>query len=366
MLKKYDNATVKNIVIYGAQGIALGTYRAIKKLYKDCAIDCFVVTKMDGNQSQLAGLPVKQIDQFSKLLSEEERKKIKVLIATPDNVMAEIEGILNQYGFLNVDRIDSVRWAELQEKAFGLSDNFTPLSQYNAGDKRAELRVFMAKFWRDKEIKGEYDIPNYCISIQAGAANTDLRVANLLDNEGDNISSKNGDYSELTALYWIYKNAIVSESNYYGLAHYRRFLELSNEDLCRLEDNDIDVILPYPMPYEPNIEEHHKRYLSDDEWNAVRIAVSELCPEHIDDFNCILNGEYMYNYNVIIAKGFVLTDYCKWLFNILFRVEELVNPNGSRKPNRYIGYIAETLETLYFMHNKDKLKIAHVGCRFLV
>jgi len=50
----------------------------------------------------------------------------------------------------------------------------------------------------------------------------------------------------------------------------------------------------------------------------------------------------------------------------LFRIEEINNPNGNKEPNRYIGYVGETLETLYFMHNKDKLKIAHTGCRFLV
>ena len=29
-------------------------------------------------------------------------------------------------------------------------------------------------------------------------------------------------------------------------------------------------------------------------------------------------------------------------------------------------YIAETLETIYFMKNRDRLKIAHAGCRLLV
>ena len=38
----------------------------------------------------------------------------------------------------------------------------------------------------------------------------------------------------------------------------------------------------------------------------------------------------------------------------------------NREPNRYMGYIAETLETVYFMSNRDKLVIAHTGCEFLV
>ena len=46
-------------------------------------------------------------------------------------------------------------------------------------------------------------------------------------------------------------------------------------------------------------------------------------------------------------------------------IEELADPDGKKQPNRYIGYVGETLETLYFMYNRDHLKIAHTGCRFL-
>lgn len=62
----------------------------------------------------------------------------------------------------------------------------------------------------------------------------------------------------------------------------------------------------------------------------------------------------------------MLDDYCSWLFPLLFRIEEINDPVGEKTSNRYIGYIGETLETLYFMYHKDKLKIAHSGCRFLI
>ena len=71
----------------------------------------------------------------------------------------------------------------------------------------------------------------------------------------------------------------------------------------------------------------------------------------------------MYNYNVILAKKDVLRDYCSWLFPILERTEELSDPKGSERADRYIGYMAETLETLYFMNNADKLKISHASCK---
>ena len=47
------------------------------------------------------------------------------------------------------------------------------------------------------------------------------------------------------------------------------------------------------------------------------------------------------------------------------RVEELTD--GKNRSDRYIGYMAETLETLYFMKNADKfggkLNIVHTGCK---
>ena len=51
---------------------------------------------------------------------------------------------------------------------------------------------------------------------------------------------------------------------------------------------------------------------------------------------------------------------------LLFRVEEINNPKGDKEPNRFIGYVGETLETLYFMYNKNNYKIAHAGCKFLL
>ena len=105
-----------------------------------------------------------------------------------------------------------------------------------------------------------------------------------------NISVKNVNYSELTALYWIWKNRLnVFGNSYYGLSHYRRILELSEDDLLRLESNNVDVVLPYPMPYEPNIEEHHKRYLAEVDWEALLAALKELQPEYAKAFPSILH-----------------------------------------------------------------------------
>ena len=75
---------------------------------------------------------------------------------------------------------------------------------------------------------------------------------------------------------------------------------------------------------------------------------------------------YLYNYNMILAKTDVLKDYCEWLFPILENVEEGTVPKGNERADRYIGYMAETLETLYFMYNESRLNIAYAGAKILV
>ena len=359
-----------DLAIYGAQGIALGACEAIHNLYPVRNIRCFLVTERGDNAERLCGLPVLELGAFSSSLSAEEKEDIEILIATPENMMPAIEASLEEHGLRCHVRLTSPRWSDLMRCHYVCGKEYMPLRALPVGYHRANMHVFMAKFYKDKPLSGRYDLPEWVTPIQVGAVLCRERVANLLDCDGENISAKNGNYSELTALYWMWKNRLVQPSadsayEYYGLMHYRRILELTEDDILRLADNDIDVILPYPMPYEPNMEEHHRRYLKEDDWEAVREAVRESRPEYAEVFEDILKQKFFYNYNIIIARKEILAEYCKWLFPILERVEKLSVPRGEERSDRYMEYIGETLETLYFMYQKERLNIMHAGCKFL-
>ena len=234
------------------------------------------------------------------------------------------------------------------------------------------LEVYAAKFHRDKPLRNTYNFPDWLYPMQVGAALTQQRVADILDNSGENISQKNVNYCELTALYWIWKNRLTRRKGsfgnlngeaqrYYGLFHYRRFLDMQDRDVERLAVGDIDVVLPYPTVHEPDIGEHHSRYIKEADWEAVLRALEELFPEYYAAYGQIFSREYLYNYNILIAREEVLERYCEWLFPILERVEELSTPMGSERADRYIGYIGENLLTLYFMYHGNRLKIVHTG-----
>ena len=333
-----------NLAIFGAQGYALGAYEAVKTLYSKRVIPCFMVSAMGNNASMLGNIPVREVADVSSELSQNQKDNLEVIIATPENVQPDIEETLENYGFKHYSRLDSERWGEL-----------------------------MKMFHIDRPLKNPPTLPDYVYPIQAGASMTDIRIADITDNKGENISDKNVNYSELSALYWVWKNKLCNtgipegeDGQYYGLAQYRRMLVFSDDDLLRLPDNDVDVILPYPMPYEPNIHAHHERYLKEADWNALLTALKELQPEYADYFPQVLEQQYLYNYNVILAKKKVLRDYCEWLFPILERTEEMSVPKGCDRHDRYIGYMGETLETLYFIKNADKLNVVHTGCKLFV
>lgn len=361
------------LAIYGAQGYALAAFRIIGSLYPKRDVVCFVVTETKHNPSALMNVPVVGLAEFAARYVEKDKDGVEILIATPENVQPEIEENLEGYGFRCHQRLDSARWAELMKLYLVREGKFLPLSAVPPGCHRAFIRTFAAQSHKDRPLCMPYPYPEWLLPLQVGAALTERKVAAYRDDCGENISRKNGNYSELTGLYWIWKNRLCAggsgteeERQYYGLFQYRRVLKLSEDDIGKLCDNDIDAVLPYPLPYDPDINEHHKRYIKESDWQVLVAALHELQPEYAAALPEILRQEYFFNYNVILAKKTVLQDYCEWLFPILERVEELSVPRGYQRTDRYIGYMGETLETLYFVKNKDRLNLAVVECRMLV
>lgn len=361
------------LAIYGAQGYALGACEAIRTLYPKREISCFLVTRMEGNAPVLGGIPVRELSAYAQGMGAEEKREIEVLIATPEQVQPDIEETLENYGFRHHRRLTFARHAELMQLFHARLGRFLPLAALPVGCHMPFVRMYMAKSHVDRPLRDSVPLPDYVFPIQAGTACSSVRVADLTDHTGVHISERNGNYCELTALYWVWKNKMGTdgcadgeEGQYYGLCQYRRGFDLKEDDLLRLSDNDVDVVLPYPLPYEPDIQAHHERYINEADWQALLCALEELQPSYAEAFPGILSQRYLYNYNVILAKKSVLRDYCAWLFPVLMRTEELSVPKGCERSDRYLGYMGETLLTLYFMKNADRLNVVHGECRMRV
>lgn len=359
------------LAIFGAKSTALGICLAIRKLFPEYEIETFLVSSLKDNPVVLAGLPVQEIGSF-------QDKEIQILVGTPEDLHGEIIHSLKMQGFSHCFCINSFQEAQLMEKYFYGLDQFHSIHTLSLGNEKATLQVYQAKHYKDKPLNTPCVLPDWIIPMQVGAILADERVAEETDCVGDNISLKNANYCELTALYWIWKNRLSKQANlhsfvsarneieYYGLYHYRRILDISDKDLFRMKKNSIDVILPYPTIHEPNMYEHHVRYINEQDWGVTVAVLEELEPEYAAAFPEILMQPYLYNYNICIAKRHVLSEYCAWLFPILTQIEERSVPKGARRSDRYIGYIAENLMTLYFLYHKNDMNIMHTGRIMLV
>ena len=93
----------------------------------------------------------------------------------------------------------------------------------------------------------------------------------------------------------------------------------------------------------------------------MRRVVGDLYPDYLMKFDEVFDAPEFYNYNMMLAKKQVFADYCAWLYPILDRIEELSQPKGVDRCDRYTAYMSESLETLYFMTNRNQLKIYHTG-----
>lgn len=380
-----------NLIIFGAKSLALGASQAIQTIHPDIHVEGFVVTSRKGNPSTLNNLHVYELAELTD-------KEICILIATPQDIQMKIVDFLDEQGFHNHICMIWELEAELMGAYYAKQGGFlvlpggaAPVLPATAQDEERtfakalpEANCYMAKFYRDKQVQTDYPVPAWVQAIQVGAALTDERVAALTDDIGENISARNVNYCELTALYWIWKNRLAgahvetahtsevigihapSSDAYAGVYQYRRLLDINDAQLAHLAAYDVDVVLPYPTMCEPDIFEHHERYVKSSDWDAMVQALEELHPEYMETYHRIFKGNYMYNYNILLAKETVLCDYCAWLFPILERTEELSDPKGWERADRYIGYLGENLETLYFMHHAEDYKILHTGRVMLV
>ena len=349
------------IAFYGAGMVAVSVYTAIKFLYPDCRTVAFIVSDKTGNPEEIDHIPVVSLDEFPE-------EKAKILIAVPENHHAVIMKELEKRERKDYVCIDSRRETVLMERYYEATGQFSSLHRFPAVQKESvgreiSLSVYMVRFHKDMPLRNPGPAFDWLYPIQAGAALTELSVAAIKDNVGEHISEKNGNYSELTALYWIWKNRGCREkgSDYLGLFHYRRVLDITQADLQRIAACDIDVVLPYPTVNYPSIEEHHRRYVKDRDWEAMVLALKELAAEYAKKMPEIFSQPCFYNYNMLIARKQIWNEFCSWLFPILKRVEELTVPRGWERSDRYIGYLGENLTTLFFLYHKEEWKIAHTG-----
>ncbi len=248
------------------------------------------------------------------------------------------------------------------------------------------VKIFTATYKQTPVIKNNLFQP-----IHAGKALSNTEIpCTIGDDTGDNISHKNPNYCELTALYWIWKNYKGTE-NIIGLSQYRRFF------------NFVDT---YTLPLNPvkNVSVHSKKYTLETicaEKHTEKIErilknydiilpAKRLCkinrvtpvsianeykfchiPEDFDFMVEILKKDktqfdyrqflyrtfYLHYFNMFITKRVIFNDYCEWLFTILENLEyNFLDISSYPVQKRVFGYLGERLLNVYVKEKKLKVK----------
>lgn len=175
------------------------------------------------------------------------------------------------------------------------------------------------------------------------------------DNTGDNISTKNANYCELTGLYWAWKNI---SADYIGLCHYRRYFTRANPINCEkkkqviLSRNEWEkllekhpIIVPDKRKYyiETNRSHYnHSHYAKD--IDTTEKIIQKKYPQYINAFTKVMKRTWAHMFNMFVMRKDYLNEYCTWLFDVLQELENRTDiTNYNVIEARIYGYISELL-----------------------
>ena len=219
--------------------------------------------------------------------------------------------------------------------------------------------------WDSAKLQGQ-EFPTWICPIQAGSVLSENKAQTCLDESGDSISEKNSVLAEMTAAYWIWKNA--KPVRYKGLCHYRRHFLLEQEEIQGLEASGVDVILPVPRYAPGGVREMFlaETPVKEPVYRMLLQALSECHPEAMTGMEAAMESCFYAPNNMVIAKSEIYDTYCGWIFPVLFRMMELDKAAGyGHEGDRHIAYAAELLTSCYFSLHKDQYRISVTDYRFI-
>jgi hypothetical protein len=198
------------------------------------------------------------------------------------------------------------------------------------------------------------------LPLHVGKALSKEDLGFTADDTGNNISAKNPNYCELTAVYWAWKNL---DTDCIGLTHYRRhFVSGKGADVwkCLLSGEqaekllcDTDIILPKKRNY--YIESTYSHYIHAHKPEGLDAAIAIIkkdYPDYISACDKVMKRTWAHMFNMFVMKKDKFDAYCEWLFAVLFEVEKQVDLIGySAFEARVFGRISELLLDVWIEKN---------------
>ena len=224
------------------------------------------------------------------------------------------------------------------------------------------LSVYVVKSIYDKKIENDLPLRPYEKEIQVGATLTEKRICHLRDDDGDNISERNRQYCELTALYWLWKHAA---DDYIGISHYRRRFDISDEVFGGFGELKADIVVTVPVINTSGLGCQYCITHSKTDWEILRDEVHISSPEYDESFEFVEKQIYFHAYNMFIMRRDILRDFCSWMFPIVFACEKRIGTKEDTYQNRYPGFLSERLLNVFLYEHRNKYNIYVANKRYL-
>lgn len=211
-------------------------------------------------------------------------------------------------------------------------------------------------------------------------------AAMLGDDTGENISTRNPYFSEMTVTYWAWKNyEKLGNPEYFGLAHYSRILgfafpheegyafvpDLASVSPAHYAEETITSVVPHydicaRSPVAVIVEDETQDTPVETRCNVVQqyalahdIGHLELAlnlagrrhPAYREDIEPFLLSESHYLCNLFVMRRDIFLEYAAWIFDILMLVDAALDYSKfSPYQKRTVGFLAERLTGLFFRH----------------
>jgi len=209
------------------------------------------------------------------------------------------------------------------------------------------------------------------------------------DDVFENISEKNPYYSELTGIYWVWKN---TNHEITGICHYRRYFtalpepflyrlkrlfyfpaglykkrfgliytsnirlftpKILSEPEVRFYLQQYDAVLPVARKLKYTVETHYRRYHYINDLTLLKSIIQQKYPDFETAYTTVFQGKKLHANNMFILKKPLFNEFMEWWFDILSEFERRVDLSkklGYQK--RIIGFIAERLLNVWMVQKQ--------------
>lgn len=240
----------------------------------------------------------------------------------------------------------------------------------------SKVKIFSIYYSKQNLFHGKAIKTDIIEPIQTGKAATGWDLGMLSDDTGDNISSKNPYYGELTCWYWVWKNWLPQhpECEYIGFTQYRRMLQLGDdrkrpvaggylksvfqrtfEKICLSYNEQLvwetitkyDYILPYK--WQDCIANPCRRFCILENEEIYRIARDVIlrgkkeCEKKVFD-NCMIMNEGHYK-PAFVMRVTLFQEFIEWVFDFCNALDCELQLNKVELTPRVFAYCIE-----YFMN----------------